>query len=95
MNTNYFQCIDVKFITFLGLLIFVFFRYSSASFSLESTTLRTKRHFLFFFPVAGDVYNLFAFPSECNFSGMRFNLDLVNLIKEDANRVLEGSSHAR
>lgn len=45
--------------------------------------------------LAGDVYNLFAFPSECNFSGLRFNLDLVKLIKDDANRVLEGSSHAR
>lgn len=30
----------------------------------------------------GDTYNLFAFPSECNFSGLRFNLDLVNTIKE-------------
>ncbi|KAL8469454.1 hypothetical protein ACS0TY_032339 [Phlomoides rotata] len=29
-----------------------------------------------------DTYNLFAFPSECNFSGLRFNLDLVNTIKE-------------
>ncbi|KAK4439592.1 Molybdenum cofactor sulfurase [Sesamum alatum] len=31
-----------------------------------------------------DTYNLFAFPSECNFSGLRFNLDLVNVIKEDS-----------
>ncbi|KAK6149517.1 hypothetical protein DH2020_017042 [Rehmannia glutinosa] len=31
-----------------------------------------------------DTYNLFAFPSECNFSGRRFNLDLVNVIKEDS-----------
>ncbi|XP_057804593.1 molybdenum cofactor sulfurase-like [Salvia miltiorrhiza] len=30
----------------------------------------------------GETYNLFAFPSECNFSGLRFNLDLVNPIKE-------------
>ncbi|KAH6768695.1 molybdenum cofactor sulfurase [Perilla frutescens var. frutescens] len=29
-----------------------------------------------------ETYNLFAFPSECNFSGLRFNLDLVNSIKE-------------
>ncbi|KAL6546984.1 Molybdenum cofactor sulfurase [Orobanche minor] len=31
-----------------------------------------------------DTYNLFAFPSECNFSGLRFNLDLVNVIKGDS-----------
>ncbi|KAM7495726.1 hypothetical protein LguiB_030335 [Lonicera macranthoides] len=39
----------------------------------------------------GSVYNLFAFPSECNFSGVRFNLDLVKTIKEDSQRILEGS----
>ncbi|XP_059443756.1 molybdenum cofactor sulfurase isoform X3 [Corylus avellana] len=39
----------------------------------------------------GDTYNLFAFPSECNFSGLRFNLDLVKIIKEDSERILEGS----
>ncbi|XP_024019141.1 molybdenum cofactor sulfurase isoform X1 [Morus notabilis] len=39
----------------------------------------------------GDAYNLFAFPSECNFSGLRFNLDLVKMIKEDSARILEGS----
>ncbi|XP_047326781.1 molybdenum cofactor sulfurase isoform X2 [Impatiens glandulifera] len=37
----------------------------------------------------GDVHNLFAFPSECNFSGMRFSLDLVNIIKGDSERILE------
>lgn len=31
---------------------------------------------------ASETYNLFAFPSECNFSGLRFNLDLINSIKE-------------
>ncbi|KAL0363026.1 UNVERIFIED_CONTAM: Molybdenum cofactor sulfurase [Sesamum calycinum] len=31
-----------------------------------------------------DTYNLFAFPSECNFSGLRFDLGLVNAIKEDS-----------
>nr|AJD81373.1 molybdenum cofactor sulfurase [Ammopiptanthus nanus] len=35
----------------------------------------------------GDVYNLFAFPSECNFSGLRFGLDLVKIIKEDSRRI--------
>ncbi|KAL6603139.1 hypothetical protein ACP70R_043500 [Stipagrostis hirtigluma subsp. patula] len=30
----------------------------------------------------GNNLNLFAFPSECNFSGHKFNLSLVNLIKE-------------
>ncbi|KAJ9562674.1 hypothetical protein OSB04_007834 [Centaurea solstitialis] len=43
----------------------------------------------------GDTYNLFAFPSECNFSGVRFNLDLIDMIKEDSERVLEGSQHCR
>ncbi|KAE9620929.1 putative molybdenum cofactor sulfurtransferase [Lupinus albus] len=35
----------------------------------------------------GDTYNLFAFPSECNFSGLRFGLDLVNIIKENSRRI--------
>ncbi|KAM3732066.1 hypothetical protein ACB098_11G032800 [Castanea mollissima] len=39
----------------------------------------------------GDAYNLFAFPSECNFSGLRFSLDLVKIIKEDSEIFLEGS----
>ncbi|XP_058080210.1 molybdenum cofactor sulfurase isoform X7 [Magnolia sinica] len=43
----------------------------------------------------GTVYNLFAFPSECNFSGVRFGLDLVNIIKEDAKVILEGSPYCR
>ncbi|XP_027064091.1 molybdenum cofactor sulfurase isoform X1 [Coffea arabica] len=43
----------------------------------------------------GNVYNLFAFPSECNFSGTRFNLDLVKLIKEDSHNALEGSTYSR
>lgn len=30
----------------------------------------------------GLVYNLFAFPSECNFSGRKFNLDLINCIQD-------------
>ncbi|XAR53536.1 Molybdenum cofactor sulfurtransferase [Bertholletia excelsa] len=41
----------------------------------------------------GDAYNLFAFPSECNFSGSRFSLELVNVIKNDSERVLEGSPY--
>ncbi|XP_011012124.1 PREDICTED: molybdenum cofactor sulfurase isoform X2 [Populus euphratica] len=40
---------------------------------------------------SGNAYNLFAFPSECNFSGLRFSLDLANLIKENSERILEGS----
>ncbi|XP_010459195.1 PREDICTED: molybdenum cofactor sulfurase isoform X3 [Camelina sativa] len=43
----------------------------------------------------GDAYNLFAFPSECNFSGVRFDLDLVNLIKENAETTLEGSPFSK
>ncbi|KAL1556065.1 Molybdenum cofactor sulfurase [Salvia divinorum] len=34
-----------------------------------------------------ETYNLFAFPSECNFSGLRFNLDLVNSIKEGSYQI--------
>ncbi|KAG0471150.1 hypothetical protein HPP92_015696 [Vanilla planifolia] len=33
---------------------------------------------------SGKKYNLFAFPSECNFSGLKFPLELVNTIKESA-----------
>ncbi|XP_066370368.1 molybdenum cofactor sulfurase isoform X1 [Miscanthus floridulus] len=32
--------------------------------------------------ISGNNLNLFAFPSECNFSGHKFNLSLVKLIKE-------------
>lgn len=42
-----------------------------------------------------DAYNLFAFPTECNFSGVRFNLDLIDIIKEDSERILEGSQNSR
>ncbi|TKY68232.1 Molybdenum cofactor sulfurase [Spatholobus suberectus] len=42
--------------------------------------------------LTGDVYNLFAFPSECNFSGLRFGLDLVKIIKEDSSKILGISS---
>ncbi|KAF3433346.1 hypothetical protein FNV43_RR24448 [Rhamnella rubrinervis] len=40
---------------------------------------------------ANDEHNLFAFPSECNFSSLRFNLDMVKIKKEDSKRILEGS----
>ncbi|XP_048228629.1 molybdenum cofactor sulfurase isoform X2 [Ricinus communis] len=43
----------------------------------------------------GDAYNLFAFPSECNFSGFRFSLDLVNLIKQNPERILKGSQFGK
>ncbi|KAF8412742.1 hypothetical protein HHK36_000711 [Tetracentron sinense] len=43
----------------------------------------------------GNVYSLFAFPSECNFSGMKFSLDLVKIIKEDSERILEGLPNCR
>ncbi|KAE8124542.1 hypothetical protein FH972_019417 [Carpinus fangiana] len=52
---------------------------------------RSEARFLEKEPI-GDTYNLFAFPSECNFSGLRFSLDLVKIIKEDSERILEGSS---
>lgn len=44
---------------------------------------------------AGRTYNLFAFPSECNFSGRRFHLDLVNIIKDDPVKSLGGLLHGR
>ncbi|KAK4786501.1 hypothetical protein SAY86_003190 [Trapa natans] len=44
---------------------------------------------------AGDTCSLFALPSECNFSGVRFNLDLVKMIKEDSEKVLGGSDFCR
>lgn len=50
---------------------------------------------VFFLPVAGNVYNLFAFPSECNFSGQKFPLDLVKVIKEDGGKILGVPSHQR
>ncbi|XP_072962206.1 molybdenum cofactor sulfurase isoform X2 [Typha angustifolia] len=43
----------------------------------------------------GTVYNMFAFPSECNFSGEKFDLNLVRLIKEDAQKILGGPSQKR
>ncbi|KAG4213196.1 hypothetical protein ERO13_A01G039700v2 [Gossypium hirsutum] len=45
--------------------------------------------------LTGDAYNLFAFPSECNFSGMRFGLDLVNNVKQNAEKFLEGSPYSK
>lgn len=44
---------------------------------------------------AGGAYNLFAFPSECNFSGSRFNLDLVNIMKKTPERILEISPFSK
>ncbi|XVF79357.1 hypothetical protein PTKIN_Ptkin14bG0215400 [Pterospermum kingtungense] len=43
----------------------------------------------------GDAFNLFAFPSECNFSGLRFSLDLVNTVKQNAEKNLEGSPYSK
>ena len=51
--------------------------------------------FILFFIIAGDAYNLFAFPSECNFSGLRFSLDLVNIVKQNAENFLEGSPYSK
>ncbi|KAK9153319.1 hypothetical protein Sjap_000799 [Stephania japonica] len=43
----------------------------------------------------GHVYNLFAFPSECNFSGVKYGLDLANIVKQDHHKILEGSPFHR
>ncbi|XP_022149605.1 molybdenum cofactor sulfurase isoform X2 [Momordica charantia] len=39
----------------------------------------------------GSAYNLFAFPSECNFSGLKFSLELVKVVKKDLIRYFDGS----
>ncbi|KAK0597739.1 hypothetical protein LWI29_028205 [Acer saccharum] len=38
----------------------------------------------------GNAHNLFAFPSECNFSGSKFNLDLVKIMKKNPARIDHG-----
>lgn len=55
----------------------------------------TYHIYFYLFLITGDTYNLFAFPSECNFSGLRFNLDLVNFMKEDLSEMFESSTHHR
>lgn len=44
---------------------------------------------------SGDACSLLAIPSECNFSGTRFNLDHVRAIKEDFGRQVEGHNYHR
>ena len=46
-------------------------------------------------PRAGSAYNLFAFPSECNFSGLKFSLELVKTVKEDSIRYSDGSPSSK
>ncbi|KAL4200828.1 hypothetical protein AMTRI_Chr02g255600 [Amborella trichopoda] len=41
------------------------------------------------------LYNLFAFPSECNFSGIKFDLSLVKNVKEDTQSFFKGSPYGR
>ncbi|KAH9603624.1 hypothetical protein KSS87_006509 [Heliosperma pusillum] len=41
---------------------------------------------------AGSACHLFAFPSECNFSGVRFNLDLVKAVKKHSEETFKDSS---
>ncbi|KAL3333767.1 hypothetical protein AABB24_033701 [Solanum stoloniferum] len=45
--------------------------------------------------MTGNAYNLFAFPSECNFSGRKFDPNLIKIIKEESERVLESSQYCR
>lgn len=45
--------------------------------------------------VPGNAYNLFAFPSECNFSGRKFDPNLVKIIKGGSERILESSQYCR
>ncbi|KAG6500495.1 hypothetical protein ZIOFF_040340 [Zingiber officinale] len=41
--------------------------------------------------LSGSTCNLFAFPSECNFSGQKFSLDLVNYVKEGTGEPFKSS----
>ncbi|GMG99326.1 hypothetical protein Nepgr_001166 [Nepenthes gracilis] len=43
----------------------------------------------------GNAFHLFAFPSECNFSGVRFSLDLVRAVKEHSEENFEGLGFCR
>ncbi|XP_026384737.1 molybdenum cofactor sulfurase-like [Papaver somniferum] len=70
---------------------------SSLKLSQRSAQRRSRTEILEDIPTAnslGSAYNLFAFPSECNFSGMKFSLDLVKLMKENSERALEGSPYS-
>ncbi|KAE9458442.1 hypothetical protein C3L33_09665, partial [Rhododendron williamsianum] len=62
---------------------------------LRRPTLRRNEATLLEEEPSGNAYNLFAFPSECNFSGSRFSLHLVNTVKDDTARVLEGSPYCK
>ncbi|KAJ3679297.1 hypothetical protein LUZ60_017308 [Juncus effusus] len=42
-----------------------------------------------------EAYNLFAFPSECNFSGEKFPLSIVDSIKKDGSKVLSHTQNNR
>lgn len=67
----------------------------SSSLCAQSTLLVCLSWVSRFLIFTGDACNLFAFPSECNFTGLRFNLDLVNLIKENSEATLEGTPFAK
>ncbi|PKA57150.1 Molybdenum cofactor sulfurase [Apostasia shenzhenica] len=43
----------------------------------------------------GNNHNLFAFPSECNFSGIKFPLELVNIVKEYSGKGIGDSFNDR
>ncbi|KAG9146810.1 hypothetical protein Leryth_005122 [Lithospermum erythrorhizon] len=65
---------------------------STIKFLQHQTQKRSEAHLS---EEAADPFNLFAFPSECNFSGLRFNLDLVKIIKEESDALLKGSQSDR
>lgn len=67
------------------------FLFRNNDFSLE-VVYHLEWLFHIFFLVtycAGNACHLFAFPSECNFSGVRFNLDLVRAIKEQSGEIFK------
>ncbi|XP_044504727.1 molybdenum cofactor sulfurase-like isoform X2 [Mangifera indica] len=63
---------------------------TSMNVSLHPMQRRNKAEFVKIEP-PGNAHNLFAFPSECNFSGSRFTLDLVNVMKKNPTKILGNS----
>ncbi|KMZ64025.1 Molybdenum cofactor sulfurase [Zostera marina] len=72
----------------------------SCNFTLDISLHKEQRRFNefgSFSDIASEnsCHHLFAFPSECNFSGTKYQLELANLVKKDMGKVLKGSGHYR
>ncbi|KAL8144553.1 hypothetical protein V2J09_017585 [Rumex salicifolius] len=70
-------------------------RDSRASFKLSQHSFMRRNKVYLKEEYNGKMYHLFAFPSECNFSGVKFNHDLVSFVKEHLHEGLEGSAHGK